>query len=208
MTRLALLLALAAPLIAADGPRLFYSKAFPGSSPAYVQIDLASSGAAEYREAPDDDSPLAFQLAPAETSEVFSLADKLGHFQTPLESPAKVAFMGKKTFGWENGSEKHRIEFNYSEDPGARQLWDWFERMAESAQLRINLDRAAKYDKLGVFKAVTQLGVALDQKRLVGAQQYLPTLDRIVKNESYMHTARVRAAEIAEAIRTATPPAQ
>ena len=72
----------------------------------------------------------------------------------------------------------------------------------------INLDRAAKYDKLGVFKAVTMLGSAIDRKRIVGLEQYLPTLDRIIKNESYMHTARVRASEIAEAIRAGAMPPQ
>jgi hypothetical protein len=35
--------------------------------------------------------------------------------------------------------------------------------------------------------------------------QYLPILDRIAKNESYMHAARERAAEIAEAIRNPKP---
>ncbi|MDE3166617.1 MAG: hypothetical protein KGN36_12500 [Acidobacteriota bacterium] len=204
---LILAFALAGALCAADGPRLFYSKAFPGSTPAYVQVTLDRAGAAEYREAPDD-SPLTFNLTPAETAEVFGLADKLDHFKRPLESPLKVAFMGKKTFRWEAGAEKQEVTFNYSEDPDARALWDWFERMTDSEQLRINLDRAAKYDKLGVFKAVTQLQDALEQKRLVGAPQFLPTLDRIIKNESYMHTARVRASEIAEAIRNGPPPAQ
>ena len=28
----------------------------------------------------------------------------------------------------------------------------------------------------------------MDRKRLVGLEQYLPTLDRIIKNETYMHT--------------------
>jgi hypothetical protein len=46
---------------------------------------------------------------------------------------------------------------------------------------------------------------ALGRKRLVAPDQYLPMLDRISKNESYMHTARARAAEIAEAIRSAKP---
>jgi hypothetical protein len=204
MNRL-LILALAGSLWAGDGPRLFYSKAFPGSTPAYMQVTLERSGEAEYREAPDDDAPLAFKLTAAEADEVFALADKLDHFKNPLESPLKVAFMGKKTFRWENGTEKHEVQFNYSEDPNARALWDWFERMTDSVQLRINLDRAAKYDKLGVFKAVTQLEDALERKRLVGAEQFLPTLDRIIKNETYMHTARVRASEIAEAIRNGPP---
>jgi len=37
-----------------------------------------------------------------------------------VESGLKVAFMGKKTFRWEDGGEKHEVEFNYSEDPNAR----------------------------------------------------------------------------------------
>ena len=47
----------------------------------------------------------------------------------------------------------------------------------------------------------------MDRKRLVGLEQYLPMLDRIIKNESYMHTARARASEIAETIRAAKPEA-
>jgi hypothetical protein len=194
--------AVLAPVVfAGDQPALFYSKAFPGSSPAYVQITLDADGAVDYREAPDDELPLKFKLTQAETSEVYGLAEKLDWFQHPVESGLKVAFMGKKTFRCEKGGQKHEVEFNYSEDPSARTLWEWFERMTESAQHRVNLDRAAKYDKLGVFQAVNQLAAAIEGKRVVGLEQYLPTLDRIIKNETYMHTARVRASEIAEFIR-------
>ena len=98
-------------LAAGDGPRLFYSKSFPGSTPAYVQVTLEKSGDAEYREAPDDDNPLKFQLTPAETSEVFGLADKLDRFKRPLESGLKVAFMGTKLFRYENGAEKGEVKF-------------------------------------------------------------------------------------------------
>ena len=34
------------PLFAGDGPRLFYSKSFPGSSPAYVEIAVEHNGEA------------------------------------------------------------------------------------------------------------------------------------------------------------------
>ena len=202
------LVLLAGPLLAGDGPRLFYSKSFPGSTPAYMQVSVERSGEVEYREAPDDDNPLKFNLTVAEATEVFGLADKMDHFKSPIESGLKVAFMGKKTFRWESGAEKHEVSFNFSEDLNAKLMWDWFERMTDSALIRINLDRAAKYDKLGVFKAVTMLGSAIDRKRIVGLEQYLPTLDRIIKNESYMHTARVRASEIAEAIRAGAMPPQ
>jgi len=192
-------------LAAADEPRLVYSKSFPNSVPAFMKVTLAKSGAADYREAEDDDLPLKFQLTPAETQTVFDLAARLDYFKHPLDSQLKVAFMGMKTFRWENGAEQTEAKFNYSEDPNAQVLLDWFERMAESAQHRIDLDRAAKYDRLGVVKALTLLESAMERKRLVGLDQYLPTLDRIAKNESYMHTARARASEIAEAIRNPKP---
>jgi len=201
-----LLVLVALPLLAGpEGPHLYYSKSFPASTPAYVQINVDHGGAVEYREAPDDDAPLKFQLKPAQAEEVFQLAAKLNYFKQPLESPAKVAFMGTKTFGWEDGAEKHEVKFNYSQDASAQALLDWFERMAESAQREMELERSVKYDKLGVVQALLELQVSMDKKRLVGEEQFLPMLDRIIKNESYMHTAQERAAQIAAAIRAGKP---
>jgi hypothetical protein len=200
-----ILLLFTSALWAADGPRLFFSKSFPNSVPAYMQLTVDKTGNAEYREAPDDELPLKFRLTEADTQTVFGLADKLEHFKNPLESQLKVAFMGKKTFRWEDGAQKTEQQFNYSEDLSAQQLLDWFERMAESAQHRIDLERAAKYDRLGVDKALRVLWSAMDRKRLVALEQYLPMLDRIANNESYMHTARAKAAEMAESIRATKP---
>lgn len=199
-----LLLCAAGMAVAAD-PALVYSKSFPGSSPAFVQINVDKSGAVQYREAADDDQPLQFHLKPAETEAVFGLAEKLGYFKQPLEAPAKVAFMGTKTFRWENGAEQNEVKFNYTQDPSARELQDWFERMSESAQREIELERTVKYDKLGVVHALILLQEAFDNRRVVGAEQYLPMLDRIVKNESFMHTAQDRAAALAMEIRGPKP---
>jgi hypothetical protein len=190
-------------LAAADEPSLLYSRDFPGSTPAYLQVTVLKSGDGDYREAKDDELPLKFKLSAAEVQEVFGLAEKLDHFKHPLEAPVKVAFMGTKTFRWEQGEQKSEVRFNYSADPNAQALQEWFERMAESAEHRIDLERAAKYDHLGVFKALLLLESALERGRLVAPDQFLPILDRVAKNESYMHTARARAAEIAEAIRAA-----
>lgn len=199
------MLLVAGAALAADGPRIFYSKSFPNSVPAYTQITLDRAGNAEYREAVDDELPIKFKLDDAAVQAIFDLADKLDHFKHPLETQLKVAFMGEKTFRYENGAEKPEVKFNYSEDLSAQAILDWFERMSESAQHRIDLERAAKYDKLGVDKALRLLWSAMDRKRLVGLEQYLPMLDRIVNNDSYMHTARAKAAEMAESIRANKP---
>ena len=185
----------------ADLPRIFYSKSFPGSVPAYVAITVDQSGAGEYREAPDDETPLKFKIRENEIKEIFNLTEKLDSFKRTLESPLKVAFMGTKTFRLERGDEKIEVKFNFSEDPAARELADCFEKISESAQHRIQLERAAKYDKLGVMKALLLLESSWDRKRIVAPEQYLPILDRIAKNETYLHEARLRAAKLAEAIR-------
>jgi hypothetical protein len=200
MKRLFLLLA-AWAAFAAGGPQLFYSRSFPGSDPPYIQVTVEKNGNVEYKEAVDDDLPLKFKLSEADTGQLFDLAAKLDYFKHPLEAPVKVAFMGKKTFRYLNGDQKNEVQFNYSQDLQAQALLDGFERMAETAQHRIELERTAKYDHLGVMHALLLVEGALDRNQLVAPEQFLPLLDRVANNETYMHTARARAAEIAEAIR-------
>jgi hypothetical protein len=180
---------------------LFYSRAFPGSKPDYIQIVVEKSGDAVYQEAVDDDLPLKFKLKAEDTAAIYELAGKLDHFKHPLESQLKVAFMGTKIFRYVDGDDKTEVKFNYSEDTAAQQLQDWFERMAESAQRRIELERAAKYDHLGVDQALNGIEESFENGRVVAPEQYLPMLDRVAKNETYMHQARAKAAELAEYIR-------
>jgi hypothetical protein len=189
------------PLFAADATRIVYSKSFPGSTPAFVEIDIDGSGNAEYKEAPDDNQPLKFHLSEGDINEIFALAEKLERFSRPLEAPVKVAFMGMKTYRFESGTEKHEVKFNFSEDVDAKLLQDWFERIAETEQHVITLERVAKYDKLGVNRALLLLESSYERKRLVAPEQLLPMLDRIAKNETYMHMARLRASALAVEIR-------
>ena len=114
-----------AACLAAQSPRMFYSKKFPGSSPAYVQVLVERDGSAVYMEDPKDEQPLKFKLTDAEVSAVFSLATRLDNFKRPLESGLKVANLGEKTFRYENGTEKNEQKFNYSTDENARILLDF-----------------------------------------------------------------------------------
>jgi len=199
---------LAFGLAAAEPPKLFFSKLFPKSSPEYVAITVDKDGRGSYKEAEDDDSPLLFLLRPNEVAEIFSLAEKLDRFQRPLESGLNVAKTGVKTFRYLSGAGKTEVQFNYSQDLDAQTLLDWFERISETERRYATLERAAKYDKLGVNQALLQLQAEYDRNRVVAADQFLPLLDRIAKNENYMHIARARAAGLAEAIRGPKPESQ
>jgi hypothetical protein len=201
--RLATLLFLSTTLALAE-PKLFYSKFFKGSTPEFVAITLERSGQVTYQEAKDDDNPIKVQLAPADTQEIFGLADKLDRFQRPIESGLKVANMGTKTFRFEDGNDRHEIQFNFSQDVSAQALLDWFERITESERHFIELDRTVHYDKLGVNDILLQLQITYEHKRLVAPEQFLPLLDRIAKNESFLHISRERAAGLTESIRKPT----
>jgi hypothetical protein len=182
-------------------PQIFYSKSFPGSVPAYLEITLEKSGDGVYKEAPDDEQPLKFKLGRKATQEVFALAEKLGHFSRPLESGLPVAKMGEKTFRWVDGERKSEQKFNYTTDLDAQALHSWFEKITETEQHLIALERTVRFDKLGVNKALLQMQAAIERDRLVALEQFLPWLDRVAKNDSYLNMARERAASLAEAIR-------
>ncbi len=186
-------------------PRFVYTKAFPGSSPAFVRIIVERDGRLVYQEAVDDDTPIKLQLAAADADAIFAVAEKLGRFRRPLESGLKVANMGLKTFRFEQGQQAYEAKFNHTQDPDAAALADWFERVIETEQLFMNLERAVRFDKLGVNQALLRLEACWDRKRIVAERQFLPLLDRISKNESYLHMARERAAALAEAFRGEGP---
>lgn len=202
----ALLVLVGAVAWAADAPRVIYTKSFPGSMPPYVSITVERSGAVAYREMPDDD-PERLQLEENLTAEIFHLAEKLGQFKHPLEAGLKVANMGTKTFRWENGSETGEAKFNYSLDENAKALQDVFERITESERVFLELKRVVRHDKLGVNDAVVRVQGLWERKRLAGTEQFLPLLDQVAKNDIYMHMARERAAQLADAIRAAKPKA-
>jgi hypothetical protein len=201
LKRVLLVLATASLLVASDSPRLSYSKSFPGSTPAWLEIVVDKSGAGQYKEDPKDDDPVRFQLSGADAAQLFALTDKLDRFSRPLESGLKVANMGMKTFRYEADGRTGETKFNYSEDLDARALTDWFERIAETERGYLELERSVRYDKLGAQQAILRIEIIRDQKRLVAPEQFLPLLDRVVKNESFLHIARDRAAGLAESIR-------
>ena len=200
MKRLVFLLALAGLSIATAAPRIVYTKTFPGSDPAYTKIVIEQDGSATYQEA-DEDAPEKFKLDAAAAEQIFSLAGKLDRFQRKLESDLKVAKVGEKVYRWEDGATAAEVRFNYSTDLDAQALQDWFERIAQSERVLIDLRRTARFDRLGVHEVLLRVEALWKQKRLIGPEQFLSQLDRVSKNEVYMNMARERATVLAEQFR-------
>lgn len=200
--KLLLLAACGVMAFGAEGPRVVYTKSFPGSTPPFVAITVEQNGAAAYRETASEDDAETFRLEQTAAAAIFELAAKLDHFKRPLESGMKVANMGAKTFRWEDGGQASEAKFNYSVDENAKALQDWFERITESERAFMELRTTVKHDKLGVNDALLHMQTLWDQKRLVATDQFLPLLDRVAKDETYINMARQRAAVLAESLRT------
>ena len=86
-------------------------------------------------------------------------------------------------FRYEDGAASREVKFNYTLDPDAQLLLDWFERLTETSMHTINLEHTARFDRLGLDKALLLLQVSADRDRLAGARQLLPILDRIAKTK-------------------------
>ena len=178
-------------------PKLAYIRSFPGSDPAYFQVEIDRDGLLEYKESPTDDHPVKTQLTPSEVGPLFSDAEKLNCFKSPIESGLKVANTGKKTFRYQaaDGATSETV-FNYSTDETAHDLLERFENIAASEHAYLQLDSTARYDKLGVNDALANIESLWLHKQLAAPQQFIPLLTRVATHESYMHLARERAARL------------
>ena len=74
-------------------------------------------------------------------------------------------------------------------------------RITETERLVVIFRRAVRHDKLGVNESLVNIQMAWEKKRITGAGQFLPLLDQVAKNDTYMHMARERAAQLGDAIR-------
>jgi hypothetical protein len=183
--------------------KLTFVKSFPESVPDYYRVVILQNGEAEYATAADDPQPEKFKLSEDIVKQAFDLADRLNHFKgDPMEIRKKIANMGKKTLTYENGAEHGSQTFNYSERPEAMELVALFERISNTQQAIIELDRLMHFDKLGLMKRLLQVEMDLDHKDLAEPVLLVPTLEDIAVNKAYMDICRERAHIILTKIQT------
>lgn len=203
----AALLVLLACALCAQVPTLTFTKEFPRSQPPYLSVVVTKTGALEYKEAVNDELPVKTQMTESDAAPLFDLAQQLDFFRTPLESGLKVANTGKKTFRYDDGTGKtSEAVFNYSTNVVAQQLLDRFEHIAETERAYIDLERTARFDKLGVNDALAEIEALWLKKQLAAPLQFIPLLNRIANHESYMHLARERAARLRDQFQSGAGP--
>jgi hypothetical protein len=203
----AVLLLFSACALCAQVPTLTYTKEFPKSQPPYLSVVVTKTGALEYKEAVNDELPVNAQMPASDAAVLFDLAQQLNFFRSPLESGLKVANTGKKTFRYDDGTGKtSQAVFNYSTNLVAQQLLDRFEQIAATERAYIDLERTARFDKLGVNDALAEIEALWLKKELAAPLQFVPLLNRVANHESYMHLARERAARLRDQFQAGAGP--
>jgi hypothetical protein len=191
---------------AGDTATVTFRKIFKQSFPEFVEIKVAENGQASYdiRQLDEQPSPQPFAVSRPIVEKIFQLAAQLHHFDGPsLDIHRKIANLGEKTFRYEKGGEVHETTFNYTLDANASQLLDLFEGLGRE-QIDLNsLERAMRYDRLGVNDAVLRLESDYNGKLIPEPERLLAALDQLAADERYLDIARQRARNLAGRIRNA-----
>jgi len=183
--------------------RITFTKDFPGSYPAYYSVSVRENGESLYRTA-QDEKPVVFQLSQKSVEQIFALSGAFNQQgELAWESNRKVAQMGKKTFLFENGTERKAVSFNHTEIPDALALTALFERLSKTQQHRDRIEYLLRFDRLGMVKELLLLEVDLDQGRLFEPALLLPALEKVSSNKSLVKVAQDRAAGIIVKLQTA-----
>jgi len=188
-----------------SGAKLTFRRVFKSSTPEFIEItvrDDADAATYEIRQLDDDPGASTFEVSGPLRSKMFELAAQLNRFQgQDLDVHRKIAYLGEKTFRWEQGSETHETKFNYTLNSSANQLLQIFEGLARQQELLTLLERRMKYDRLGINDALLQFETDLNRNLLPEPQRALGVLDQIASDSHLVEIARQRARALAERLR-------
>jgi hypothetical protein len=181
-----------------------YQKVFKGSVPEFTEIVLRQDGSSTFdiRQLDEQAAPQPFTVSASLVAEAFRLAALLHDFDgVQLDVPRRIAYLGQKTFRYQQGSEKHEVVYNYTLNTDAAQLQQLFEGLAREQSDLQELQRTMRYDRLGVNEVLQRIEDDMGTNSLPAAEALLPVLDQLASDDRYMEIARQRARTLAERIR-------
>jgi hypothetical protein len=175
---------------------------FPGSEPEHFVAAISSDGHTVYdsngRLTPQSEAGepfhLEFAMSKATCERIFTLARKAHYFEGEIDSKAQnLAFMGKKTLSYENGSRKTQATYNYSTIPAVQELTSVFQDLSATLEFGRRLDYYHHYQKLALDEELRDMEVMLREKNLVELPAVAPILRTIANDSSVMNVSRARA---------------
>jgi len=196
------------PVASAQAAKITFRRIFSGSTPEFIEITVREDSDVatfDIRQLDEDASSAPFEVSSILRAKMFGYAAELHHFQgQDLDVHRKIAYLGEKTFRWEQGSQKFETKFNYTLNPAATQLLQIFEGLARQQEHFVTLSRRMKYDRLGINDALLQFETDFNRGLLPEPNRLLPVLDQISGDSKFVDIARQRARTLADRIRHST----
>jgi hypothetical protein len=175
---------------------------FPGSEPEHFVAVVAADGHSTYdsngRLTPQSDTGepfhLEFTMSKATCDRIFGLAKKAKYFQGDLDSKnSNLAFMGKKTLSYQDGSKKTEGSYNYSPLAPVQELTSLFQDLSATLEFGRRLDYYHHYQKLALEDELKSMEMMQREKNLEELPAVVPILKTIANDSSVMNISRSRA---------------
>jgi len=193
------------PIASAQAAKITFRRIFPGSTPEFIEISVREDSDVatfDIRQLDEDAGSAPFEVSSTLRAKMFGYAAELHHFQgLDLDVHRKIAYLGEKTFRWEQGNQKFETKFNYTLNSAASQLLQIFEGLARQEEHFVTLSRRMKYDRLGINDALLQFETDFNRGLLPEPNRLLPVLDQISGDSKFVEIARQRARTLADRIR-------
>lgn len=193
------------PPAGSAGGVVVYRKVFKSSSPEFTEIHVPAQGAGscDQRNLEDAPDPQAIEISSGLRTRIFALAAELGYFRgITLDVQRRIAYLGEKTFRYEQGGQSSEVKFNYTLNSKASQLLQIFEGLAREQDEITGLARRMKYDRLGVNDALLQIDDDVRHQVVAQPERFLPLLEQIAGDDRFLEIARKRARALADYIRS------
>ncbi len=184
-----------------------FSKEIKGGPYELVKITLDQLGRGKFEAKPSDGDEISRELeVRASTMQQLLASFQAAQFLTSTrdyESHMKVADMGTKTISLEENGRSREVHFNYTTDKNINLIANFFSGLV-TTELRIDsLERAMKYDKLGLPDQMKALQAELDNHWLSETPLLLPVLRKIADNPSFFNMVQREAHELVLQIESA-----
>ncbi|HTR65966.1 MAG TPA: hypothetical protein VMH85_09340 [Terriglobales bacterium] len=200
---------------ASPAPTVSFTLDFPNSEPSHYVISISRDGHSSYESngklTADSEATEPFKLeftASEPTRErVFDLAKRAHYFRGDLDSKNhNLAFTGKKTLAYSDGSTHNEGSYNYSPVAPVSELTQLFQNLSLTLEYGRRLEYYHHYQKLALDEELKGMEEALRDGNLQEIGAVTPILQRIIDDKTVMNVVRARAQRML--ILAANPPAQ
>lgn len=141
-----------------------------------------------------ESAPRRFPMTETTCRQVFDLARAADHFAKDVEfRKHKVAYTGNRILGYFAPGVSHKAAFTWSDDPNIQRLAAIFEGTAATLEAAPRLEKAYKFDKLGLNDLLKGLESQAQNGYLKEMWLMAPILKQIVIDPKVMNIARQRA---------------